>query len=42
MWALQVQWTNPLTDQGELTVSVVVVVTFFSLKAKKTPAGRLH
>ena len=39
MWPLPAQWADPLTDQGELTVSVGLI-NFYSLEAKKIPAGR--
>ena len=40
MWALPAQWTDPPTDQGELTVSVGLI-NFYSLGTKKIPTDGL-
>ena len=40
MWPQPAQWADPLTDQGELTVSVGLI-NFYSLEAKKIPAEGL-
>ena len=40
MWPQPAQWADPLTDQGELTVSVGLT-NFYSLEAKKIPAEGL-